>query len=521
MARTALDRKIAIIPEWDSYFSFPNSGKAYSGVAVYNRRQASVAQNAEEGITGVLADGVPTNYEDDPDQEQSDSAHFTPAQVDSEGRGLILDYGLFVLFNLYCPHESSEERRPYRMAFLASLSTRLEALLVKGREVIVVGDINICRAAIDHVDPKQSCQDHDLANFGDHPARKWLNQLLTPRGPMIDLARHFYPDREHMYTCWNTKINARGTNYGTRIDYILASEGLLKWIKHCDIRPDIYGSDHCPVVAELHDEINDPLKGSIKLWDVMNPGRTQGQDIDPPKLAAINSYGGQGSLGGWVVKGGAPSGQPLAPSPAAPSPSPVTKSPKPKPSLSTSSNKLKPQMKPKKEVAKSKRDNSQTKLGFFFAPQNKEPVMTAAYTIDTASTKAPELATADTLEPLPPPSPSEEDSLLEGEYDAASVSDVPTQSWNDIFQAKDVPVCVVHKEPAKEYTVNKPGPNHGRRFWLCSRPVGKGYDQGRSKTARSEVNTEYRCDFFVWSKQRGNGVKRKMSEDTNEPSKKR
>jgi AP endonuclease 2 len=31
------------------------------------------------------------------------------------------------------------------------------------------------------------------------------------------------------------------------------------------------------------------------------------------------------------------------------------------------------------------------------------------------------------------------------------------------------------------------------------RPVGPGYDMGKSKRPRDEVDPAYRCDFFKWS----------------------
>jgi hypothetical protein len=62
------------------------------------------------------------------------------------------------------------------------------------------------------------------------------------------------------YTCWETVTNARETNYGTRIDYILASRALLAdsgaaggnavHVTDCRLLPDVRGSDHCPVVAD-------------------------------------------------------------------------------------------------------------------------------------------------------------------------------------------------------------------------------------------------------------------------------
>ena len=51
------------------------------------------------------------------------------------------------------------------------------------------------------------------------------------------------------------RIQARETNYGTRVDYILVTKGLLPWISYGDIQPALKGSDHCPIYIDLHDEI--------------------------------------------------------------------------------------------------------------------------------------------------------------------------------------------------------------------------------------------------------------------------
>ena len=45
---------------------------------------------------------------------------------------------------------------------------------------------------------------------------------------------------------------ARATNYGERIDYILMDPKLVEnSAKQCELLPDVMGSDHCPVKAEL------------------------------------------------------------------------------------------------------------------------------------------------------------------------------------------------------------------------------------------------------------------------------
>lgn len=67
----------------------------------------------------------------------------------------------------------------------------------------------------------------------------------------VDSFRHFHPSRQHAFTCWNTRLNCRETNFGTRLDYILIGQNLSDRLKGCDIHPEIMGSDHCPVKAEI------------------------------------------------------------------------------------------------------------------------------------------------------------------------------------------------------------------------------------------------------------------------------
>lgn len=109
---------------------------------------------------------------------------------------------------------------------------------------------------IDHCDPATSIKDHGLKEFGDHPARKWLDSFLSTR-QAVDVFRQFFPEREKAFTCWNTLINARPINFGTRLDYFLTDPGLMNYVKHCDIMPDIMGSDHCPVELQFKDDFID------------------------------------------------------------------------------------------------------------------------------------------------------------------------------------------------------------------------------------------------------------------------
>ena len=94
-------------------------------------------------------------------------------------------------------------------------------------------------------------------------------------------------------------------------------------------------------------------------------------------------------------------------------------------------------------------------------------------------------------------------------------------SWSTLMAPLVAPLCTVHMEPTKELTVNKPGPNKGKKFYVCSRlvarfttrkfcdvdedpflrrrPVGPGYDRGKAERLREEVNHRYKCNFFKWA----------------------
>lgn len=125
--------------------------------------------------------------------------------LDVEGRTTIVDCGLFVLINLYCPNETNDLRLLYKVSFNALLEARIRLLISSGREVVVVGDMNICPYEIDHCDPdKRAKESGDGAcAYGDHPARKWMRKMcdLDGGGLLVDVTRKFWPDRKYMYTC--------------------------------------------------------------------------------------------------------------------------------------------------------------------------------------------------------------------------------------------------------------------------------------------------------------------------------
>ncbi|KAI0255677.1 Endonuclease/exonuclease/phosphatase [Lactifluus subvellereus] len=507
-SRTAIGRDIALPDSFDSFFSFPASKGGYSGVAVYTDTRTATPLKAEEGLSGRLQPKPPLNPEERistsypaahdlglvPDADEQTLHDLL--SLDLEGRALVLDFGLFVLINLYCPNEGSDPRFPYKMNYHLMLQERVRGLMEAGRHVVVVGDLNVCAAPIDHSDGHLPS---NFSTFWDYPTRAWLHDWLAPRGPLIDVLRTFWPDRKGMYTCWNTKISARETNYGTRIDYVLVTPGLLPWIKASDIQPSIKGSDHCPVFVDFHDEITTEAGERLVLRDLMH-AREDAAKREPPRLAAKHwpeFQGKQTLMSSFFTKRGADTTAASAfdaldldtqPPPSSsvlellvseasqtPSSSQVDtelSSSHPLVSPSSSQASLKPPQasrdshkRPRAEPSATgtskpkKLEAGQSKLSSFFSKPNAAA----------------------------PPKTSQQ----------AASSSAP--SWFALFTPIPPPLCTVHREPVKEWRVNKPGPNKGKTFYLCARPVGPGYDKGRSERLREEVDHQYKCDFFKWA----------------------
>ena len=76
-----------------------------------------------------------------------------------------------------------------------------------------------------------------------------MTQLLS--AGFADTFRRLRPDLAGVYSWWSYRFHARENNAGWRIDYFIVSERLLPRVLSSEIRTDVLGSDHCPVVLEL------------------------------------------------------------------------------------------------------------------------------------------------------------------------------------------------------------------------------------------------------------------------------
>ena len=165
------------------------------------------------------------------------------AEHDGEGRVLTAEFTTFFVVCVYTPNSRAElVRLPYRMSWDEEFLAYVRGLEMK-KPVLIAGDLNVAHQEIDIARPDAN---HFNPGFSDEE-RAGFGRILE--AGFLDVFRHFDP-RPHQYSWWSYRGGARGRNVGWRIDYWLASPALKQNLKSCLLRPDIPGSDHCPVFLE-------------------------------------------------------------------------------------------------------------------------------------------------------------------------------------------------------------------------------------------------------------------------------
>ena len=164
---------------------------------------------------------------------------------DHEGRLITAEYPEFYLVCCYTPNsQDGLKRLPYRMEWEDALRAYLLRLDAE-KPVVYCGDLNVAHEEIDIKNPKANRQN---AGFSDEERAK-MTRLLS--SGFADTFRRLHPDLAGVYSWWRYRFHARENNAGWRIDYFIVSERLLPRVVSSEIRTDVLGSDHCPVVLEL------------------------------------------------------------------------------------------------------------------------------------------------------------------------------------------------------------------------------------------------------------------------------
>jgi exodeoxyribonuclease-3 len=170
---------------------------------------------------------------------------FDTLLYDTEGRIVIAEYDRFYLFNIYFPNgQMNDGRLQYKLGFYERCLEVMEDCRATGKAVLVTGDYNTAHKPIDLKHPKANSERSGFLPI----ERAWLDKIVD--AGWVDTFRHFDPSPDK-YSWWTYLGKARDKNVGWRIDYFFIDKEHLSIVKNAGIRPDIFGSDHCPVWVEI------------------------------------------------------------------------------------------------------------------------------------------------------------------------------------------------------------------------------------------------------------------------------
>ena len=162
-----------------------------------------------------------------------------------EGRLITCEFEDFYLINVYTPNSGSNEE--FRTTIWDLQMQEHIKLLKEKKEVILVGDMNVCHKPIDIFSGFPSGNKRIAGLLPEE--REGFEGYITDCD-MLDSYRSIHGDKEGAYSWWNPKIKTfREVNNGWRIDYGLVTNGIN--VKDAGILSDVYGSDHCPIFLEV------------------------------------------------------------------------------------------------------------------------------------------------------------------------------------------------------------------------------------------------------------------------------
>jgi len=208
--------EIKNLPGYKSWF-YSAERKGYSGTAVYSRIEPVDVQFG-----------------------------FGVDEFDHEGRTIMMDFGDYVLFNIYFPNGGrGDEYVKFKLRFYDCFLDKVDELKAKGKEVICCGDVNTAHKEIDLVNAKANSK---VSGF--LPEERVYMDKFAERG-LTDTFRMLYPDKPDSYSWWSYRTAARSRNAGWRIDYFFVTDGLKSKIKESNMMSDVMGSDHCPIYIDM------------------------------------------------------------------------------------------------------------------------------------------------------------------------------------------------------------------------------------------------------------------------------
>jgi len=222
------DQSEVDLPQFEEYWNSAEKA-GYSGTAIFTKIKPV-------SITLGLPEEIIKKY---------DLRVDSYGDPNTEGRVLTLEYPDFFVTTVYTPNAKDDLSRillrhkkwdPAFLEYINELDTK--------KPVIFCGDLNVAHTPDDLARPKEN----EGKKGYTKEEREGIQKMID--ADFVDTFRLFTQGNGH-YSWWSHFANARERNVGWRIDYIFASKRLVDKIKSAKILPDVFGSDHCPVLLDI------------------------------------------------------------------------------------------------------------------------------------------------------------------------------------------------------------------------------------------------------------------------------
>ncbi|KAK4058771.1 hypothetical protein OIO90_000217 [Microbotryomycetes sp. JL221] len=177
----------------------------------------------------------------------------------TEGRIITLEFENSYVVGTYVPNagealKNMDRKVAWNEAFEGKPATKYLRQLDAKKPVIWSGDLNVIPSEIDirnwktnhNKSPGVTDTEIDAFNAQLNPAEDSGHKKL------VDVWRHLNPELEGHYSYFSRRFDCRTKGIGWRLDFAVVSERVLKKVKACEIRYEIYGpSDHLPIVLDI------------------------------------------------------------------------------------------------------------------------------------------------------------------------------------------------------------------------------------------------------------------------------
>ena len=117
--------------------------------------------------------------------------------------------------------------------------------LKKQKAVIILGDFNVAKDNFDVYNPVGK---EKLNGFTPEEKESFHKTLQSG---FVDLWRQKNPDKKQ-FSWWNYRFKMRQRNLGWRLDYLLVDEKNQHCIEEIEIKDEVIGSDHCPIIGSIN-----------------------------------------------------------------------------------------------------------------------------------------------------------------------------------------------------------------------------------------------------------------------------